>query len=210
MAAINIDFSSVKFDLKELAESRLLSQFYNSKILKLLLNVYTSEIQELSDAIYDLIRGRSLNYAQGKQLDAIGRIVGRDRRMFNYNVDYWFAPDETSVQPDNGHWWVQNQEPAVYQDMEDETYKKWLWMQILENHNLFSSTPELEGAIQDGIGETVGIERQGPMEAKLYVTPNISLTNKGLLSYNKDDELTENDYLFAYPATTNIDSVEEN
>lgn len=209
MAVAKIDFSSVKFDLKAISESRLLSQFYDSKVLKLLLGVYTSEIQELCDALYQLISGRSLNNAQGKQLDAIGRIVGRDRRMYNYDSQYWFAPDENGIQPDNGAWWVQNAQQAEYQDMDDVTYRKWLWLQILENHNLFSATPELENAIKEGIGDTVGIERTGPMEATIYVTPNISLTNKSLLSYNEDNELTDNDYLFAYPAATSIDTVEE-
>jgi hypothetical protein len=93
--------------------------------------------------------------------------------------------------------------------MDDITYRKWLWMQILENHNLYSSTPEIENNILDGIGETVGIQRTGMMEADLYVSQNISLTNKKLLTYNTNNTLTENDYLFPYPATTNIDQVEE-
>lgn len=209
MAIANIDYSSVKFNLKELAESRLLSQFYDSKILKLLLNVYTSEIQELSDAIYQLLVGRTLNNAQGKQLDAIGRIVGQERTGYDYNNTYWFAPDETGVQPDNGRWWVQNQPQSVIQEMDDETYRMWIYLKILENHNLFSSTPEIENQIKEGIGETVGIERRGMMEAKLYVTSNISLTNKNLLTYNENTELTDNDYMFAYPATTDITDVEE-
>ena len=209
MATIDIDFSKLKFNLKERAEGRLLSQFYDSNVLKLLLNVYTSEIQELSDAIYMLMAGRTINYAQGKQLDAIGRIVGRDRKQFNYNNNYWFAPDENGIQPDNGHWWCQNQQAAVYQEMDDITYRKWLWVQILQNHNLFSSTPELVNTIYDGLGEQIGIERNGPMDMTIYVSPNISLTNKSLLTYNENNELTDNDYLFAYPATTSIDSVIE-
>jgi hypothetical protein len=61
----------------------------------------------------------------------------------------------------------------------------------------------------DGIGEVVGIQRTGMMEADLYVSQNISLTNKNLLSYNVDTKLTDNDYLFPYPATTNINQVEK-
>lgn len=210
MAIESIDFSGVKFDLEARAESRMLSQFYDSKVLKLLLNVYISEVQELSDAIYNLIKGRSLNDAQGKQLDAIGRIVGQERTGFSYNNTYWFAPDELGIQPDNGRWWTQNQPQSVVQEMDDDTYRMWIYLKILENHNLFSSTPEIESQIEKGIGENVGIERSGMMEAKIYVTPNISLTNKNLLSYNENTELTDNDYMFSYPATTGISEVEEN
>lgn len=204
MAIGTITFDEYKFDLQKRAESRMLSQFYNSNVLKLLLQVFTSEIQELSDAVYELIRQRSVGYAKGENLNAIGRIVGRDRTIYNYSAAFWFAPDENDVQPDNGNWWVQNAQQAVSEQMDDDTYRKWVWMKILENHNLFSSTPELENAIKDGIGETVGIQRTGMMEAEILTSPTISLTNKALLTYNKDTELTENEYLFAYPATTSI------
>lgn len=204
MAAIDINFNSMKFNLKERAESRMLSQFYNSTVLKLLLDVYTSEVQELSDALFGLCRQRTVNFAGGKNLDTIGRIVGRDRTTYNYGAPYWFAPDESDVQPDNGHWWAKNAQQAVTEDMDDTTYRQWIWLKILENHNKFSSVPELENAVFDGIGEKIGIERTGMMEADILTDSTISLTNKNLLEYNKDTELTENEYLFAYPATTSI------
>lgn len=204
MAIENITYDEYKFDLQERAESRMLSQFHDSTVLKLLLQVFTSEVQELADAIYELIRQRSVGFAKGYNLDTIGRIVGRDRTQYNYTTAFWFAPDENDVQPDNGNWWTQNAQQAVSEQMDDDTYRKWLWLKILENHNLYSSTPELENAILDGIGETVGIQRTDMMEAEILTQPTISLTNKALLTYNRDTELTENEYLFAYPATTSI------
>lgn len=204
MAIENVNYSECKYDLQERAESRMLSQFYNSKVLKLLLNAFTSEVQELSDAIYELIRQRNINFASGSTLDAIGRIVGRDRTQYNYTSAFWFAPDAEEVQPDNGNWWTQHAEQATSEAMDDTTYRQWLWLKILENHNKFSSVPELEGAVLDGIGETIGIQRTGMMEAEILTQPTISLTNKALLTYNKDTELTDNEYLFAYPATTSI------
>ena len=209
MAIANIDYSSVKFNLKELSESRILSQFYDSKVLKLLVGVYTSEVQELSDAIYQLLVGRTLNNAQGEQLDAIGRIVGISRKGFDYSAQFLFSPDENEVQPDNGHWWVQNQQQAIKADMDDPTYRKWIWLKILENHNLFSSNPEIKNQVFEGIGETIGIERDGAMNAKIFVPSNMSLTNKNLIVYNENTELTDNDYMFSYPATTDITDVEE-
>ena len=209
MAVSSIDFSSIIFDLKEISESRLLSQFYDSKILKLLLGAFTSEIQELSTAITNLIKGRTLSNAEGEQLNAIGRIVGQDRMGYNYDADYWFAPDLDGVCPDNGFWWVQNEPQAVLQEMDDGTYRKWLWLKILENHNLYSSNPEIKNQILEGIQEVVGIEKVDPMEADIYVSKNISLTNKALLTYNKNTKLTDNDYMVAYPATTNINEVIE-
>lgn len=187
----------------------MLSQFYNSKILKLLLSTFTEEIQELSTAISDLISKRSLANAEGEQLDAIGRIVGQQRTGYTYGNGYWFSPDEVDVCPDNGHWWMQNQPQSVEQDMDDMTYRQWLWLKILENHNLFSSVPEIKTQVVEGIGEEIGIETEGTMIAKIYVSSNISLTNKELLRYYKNTKLTDNDYMFSYPATTNIDQIVE-
>ena len=211
MAIAKIDYSSIKKDLAEQARSFMLSQYYHtiSPVLDSLLQVYISEVQELYDAIVALMEQRSLAKAKGINLDEIGHIVGRDRQLYNYDTEFWFAADEDSVQPDNGHWWCKNAQQATSEDMDDETYRKWIWMQILENHNLFSSVPELENAIYEGIGEIVGIEKDGAMDAKLYVQSQISLTNKNLLAYNENTELTDNDYLFAYPAPTAITEIEE-
>lgn len=212
MAIATIDYSSIRLDLVKKAANYMLSQYNQetgSKVLNLLLQVYISEVQELSDAVADLLEYRSIAKARGKALDEIGHIVGRGRIMYNYDVDFWFAADKTGVQPDNGNWWCQNAEQAIAEQMDDDTYRKWIWMQILENHNKFSSVPELENAINDGIGEVVGIQKVTPMNAKILVSAQISLTNKGLLSYNRNTEQTDNDYLFAYPATTSISEVEE-
>lgn len=209
MSAIDIKTDSIRFDMSAIAMSRMLSQFYGKKILQLLVQAYIDEVQELSTAIADLIEKRTLNKAEGTALDTIGKIVGRSREYYNYEISYWFTPDTEGVSPDSGHWWCYPAEQAVGQTMDDITYRKWMWMQILENHNLYSSTPEIENNILDGIGEKVGIQRTGMMEANLYVSQNISLTNKKLLTYNTNNTLTENDYLFPYPATTNIDQVEE-
>ena len=208
MSAEDIKTDSIRFDMKAIAIGRMLSQFYGKKILQLLLLAYIEEVQELSTAIADLIEKRTLNKAEGTQLDIIGKIIGRDRLSYNYETNYWFTTDEAGVSPDSCHWWMSPAEQAVEERMDDVTYRKWIWLQILENHNLYSAKPEIENAIYDGVGETVGIQRTGMMDADIYVNENISLTNKRLLAYNENNMLTDNDYLFSYPATTKIDNVE--
>lgn len=209
MADLSLNFDDITFNLKEISESRILSQYSQSPLYKLLLGAITSEIQELSTAITDLIKYRTIANAEGKNLDTIGRIVGINRQNYNYDADYWYQPDDAGVCPDNGHWWVQKSQQAIIENMDDITYRKWIWMKILTNHNLFSSKPEIEREILEGIAETVGIQRTGMIEQDLYVTTSISSTNKNLLTYNTNTTLTENDYLFSYPATTEIGSVIE-
>jgi len=209
MRDLTVDFTGLRFDLKNIAESRMLSQYIDGHILNLLLNVYVSEIQELLDAIVDLMEYRTIQKAKGTQLDVLGRIVGIKRTAYNYEEEYWFAPDEDEIQPDNGHWWSNPAEKAVLEQMDDDTYRQRIWLKVLENHNKFSSKPELENIILEGISENVGIQREGPMEGKIYCNAEISLTNYYLLSYHKNNLQVENQYMFPYSATSTITSVEK-
>ena len=206
MPAKNIDFSSLRFDLKEISEGRILSQYSDSPLYKKLLGAFTDEIQELLEAIVDLMEYRTIAKAEGKNLDAIGRIVGQNREAYDYEASFWFTPDEEGLGVDNGHWWLQGTQQAVTELMEDEEYRKWIWMRVLENHNKFSSKPEVEKAIYEACGETVGIEISNMMTAKIYASNTISLTNYALLDYHIDTYLTDNDYMFAYPATISVSS----
>lgn len=206
MALEEIDFSSLRFNLKEISESRILSQYATSPLYKALLGAFTSEVQELLDAIVDLMEYRTISKAEGKNLDIIGRIIGQPRLAYNYDSDYWFTPDEDGLGPDNGHWWLSAVPQAVQEDMDDDTYRKWIWLRVLENHNLFSSTPELENAIYEGLEEKVGIERVGMMTGKIYTESTISLTNYSLLDYYRNTPIVNNEFMFAYPATTVISS----
>lgn len=64
-----------------LALSRLIERWKaesNPQLAKLLTS-YTDEVQELENAIWDVMVGRLTDYASGVQLDALGRIVGQKR-----------------------------------------------------------------------------------------------------------------------------------
>lgn len=209
MQLTSIDFSKLRFNLKEISESRILSQYSDSYLYKELLNVFTSEIQELLDAIVDLMEYRTLAKAEGSALDAIGRIVGIARKAYNYDEDFWFKPDEDGVGADNGSWWISVVPQAVEEDMDDDTFRQWIWLKVLENHNLFSSNPEIVNAIYDGLGEKIGIERVDMMTGKIYAESTISLTNYNLLDYHVNKPNVDNEYLFAYPATTKISAKEK-
>lgn len=64
-----------------LALSRLIERWRaeNNPQLANLLSSYTDEVQELENAIWDVMVGRLTDYASGVQLDALGRIVGQKR-----------------------------------------------------------------------------------------------------------------------------------
>lgn len=209
MAETVVRFDDLTFDLKKISESRILSQYSQSPLFKLLLGAITSEVQELSTALTNLVKQRTIANATGKNLDIIGNIVGFKRMVLNFDTSFWFSPDDAGSGPDNGHWWVHNAPQATTEMMDDETYRKWIWMKILKNHNLFSAKPEIENAILEGIGEKIAIQRTGMITQDIYTTTSISTTNKNLLSYVVNTTLTDNQYKFSYPAATSVGSVTE-
>jgi len=65
------------------ALNRLLEQYREKPNLAGTLNSFNTQIQELEDAIFDLIEDRSLNSAIGVQLDQLGKIIGIERQGFD-------------------------------------------------------------------------------------------------------------------------------
>lgn len=66
-------------DHVERGVNRLPVQFSKSENLKKLLAIFLSEIQEIEQTIYQMVKQKSLEYAMGKQLDMIGEDVGLPR-----------------------------------------------------------------------------------------------------------------------------------
>ncbi len=68
-----------KSNHRETALAHLESMFDASTVVQKLLNVGTVETQELEDVVFSLISERTLESAQGANLDQIGKIVGEPR-----------------------------------------------------------------------------------------------------------------------------------
>lgn len=68
-----------KTDHAEEAPTLLLDQYKDKPRLKALLLSYIRRVQELEDAIWDVLTKRLIDNAEGAQLDVLGRIVGQRR-----------------------------------------------------------------------------------------------------------------------------------
>ena len=62
---------------------KLISQFQDKTILGALLESLAEEMAEILQAFDDLANKRWIDTGEGKQLDGIGEIVGRDRLIAN-------------------------------------------------------------------------------------------------------------------------------
>lgn len=76
-----------KIDHLALAKKKLAEQYKNSNNLVGYLNVMMLQTEELENVLFDLLEKRSLETAEGEQLNVIGRLVGLDRNVFGIILD---------------------------------------------------------------------------------------------------------------------------
>jgi len=65
----------------------LANQFHGKPRIAALLTVFAGQVQELEQALYDLLIYRQLEYAEGAQVDGFGSIVG-EAREGRTDIDY--------------------------------------------------------------------------------------------------------------------------
>lgn len=70
-------------DHVEQAESRVITQYKDSPNIKAIIEIYAKQVQELENAIFDMIDQRTLNGSVGFQLDQLGTILGQPRQGLN-------------------------------------------------------------------------------------------------------------------------------
>ncbi len=64
----------------ELAKERLIHQYKDKVYIESLLGSFSPQIQELENVFFDLLEKRSIDTAEGYQLDQLGKIVGQARQ----------------------------------------------------------------------------------------------------------------------------------
>lgn len=207
---LELDFS--QYENKSLinqGKARILFEYAKSPIFVKIVKVYMEEIQELYDAIIQLQKRSFIFYGEGQDLDLIGLILGQKRTYFNYDTDFWFAPDDTEISPDKGSAWVKNAEQAVIENMSDDMYRKYLWGKALKNHIKFASREELQKIIFEIMEIYVSFSDADKCDVDLIVPASISKTNKNYLTYFADNNQVDQTANIPYPATMNIRNVIE-
>lgn len=68
---------------KEEAKNRLITQYKNAEKLKIILDAFNSQTQDLEDAIFSLFEGTWIENATGQVLDDFGTLVGQAREGFD-------------------------------------------------------------------------------------------------------------------------------
>lgn len=207
---LELDFSQYENkSLYEQARKRVLYQYSQKPIFLKIIKAYMEEIQELYKAIIDLQKRSFIFYGKGEDLDLIGEILGQKRAYFNYDISFWFSPDDDENAPDKGSAWVKNAEQAVLENMSDDMYRKYLWGKALKNHVKFASREELQRIIFEIMEIYVYFSDADKCDVDLIVPASISKTNKNYLTYFADNNQVDQTANIPYPATMNIKNVIE-
>lgn len=186
----NIDYLSV-------ARTRTTEQFKleNAPVFDKYLQLLTVEMQNLEQVFQDLMQIRSLETAEGEQLDVIGRIVGQDRVLLSADIYNFFGFQGALNAGSYGNltnpaigakWWSLGRPLGGNVLLDDETYRIFIRAKILKNTTI--STPEqFIQAINliFGVSNTVVIENpnNNPATAMVLFSQPMTTFQKALLYY---------------------------
>lgn len=202
-----INFDIYAKELVEQALSRMLSQHYDKCVLRQFVAAFIEECNELYDACIELQKQRTLFYAAGENLNALGRIVGEQRTPWSYDESSWFFFDRQGQSYDQANMWCLYSNVGVSVPVQDPQYRSNIAIKAVKNHTLTSSIPELHYLIDLSFGVSVTFEKTGPNQVRLIVPASISMTQLILLSKANDDEQVDNRFYMNYPATLDISEV---
>ena len=138
-----------KINHKELAQSRLATQFRESLNLIAYIKVLLLEADNLESVFCDLLEKRWIDTAEGVNLDILGSIVGQSREFINAEIFEYFGFSDNSqaqsfgtlVDPGVGGRFRLVGEPTTgIRELSDEEYRKFIRSRISRNST--KSTPE--------------------------------------------------------------------
>lgn len=203
---LRVDFSAYEGrDLVTEGLEKMLSVWFDKCTLRQLMAAFLRQVQEIYDAAVKVEKARTLYFAAGVNLDALGRIVGRSRVAIAYSEESWFKFDIQGQGFDQLPWWVTGGYLNVNETATDEQYREQILARILKNHMLCASIPEILYIIRQMFNIEVSYTKLGPMKVRLVVQDTISKAQLYLLTHKSNNMIVDSDYLLPYPATLALD-----
>ena len=204
--ALRVDFSAYEGrDLVAEGLEKMLSVWFDKCTVRQFMAAFLRQVQELYEAAIEVEKARTLYEAEGVNLDALGRIVGRSRVAMEYSEDSWFKFDIQGQGFDQLPWWVTGGALNVNETATDNQYREQILARILKNHTLCASIPEILYVIRQMYNLDISYTKIGPMKVRLIVQDGISKAQLYLLTHKENNMMVDSDYLLPYPATLAID-----
>lgn len=202
-----VDFTSKHFDLVGKGLQRLLSQHLDKCVLRQFFAVFLQEAQDLYDACIDMQEQRTPYAAKGDILDALGRIVGADRLLWQYDDKSWFFYDRQGQGFDQVPVWCLKGPFNTYVAADDQTYALSILTKAKKNHTLTASAPEVIAAVKELFDFDISFEKMGPNRVRITVPSTISTTQLYLLTSGFSDLKVDDGRYVPFPATLDFSGV---
>ncbi len=202
------DFDAYARDLYRLAYDDTLDVFRESTVLTGVLRALVREAQGLYDAVTASLWARTIDGAEGAQLDVLGRIVGlwprptQDGALLDY-----FTPDSDNLGPDWAGAYVTGAPVAGRVPIGDVPYRANIRARIARNHVKYGSAPELQYFARLAFGVTVSVRNIGNGDLELIVPTSIPPSVVAQLQATRTDETADAQYALPIPATGRITTV---
>ena len=196
----------------DVARSRITSQFQDKPVIDKYIQLLIDGSEELQLVMKDVMQKRSLDTAEGVQLDIIGKIVGQDRVLVNVDIFDFFGflgvPNAGGM-GDLGSTSV----GAVFYDLNnprfgnitltDEMYRIFIKAKIAKN--ITSATPEQVMAFTNFIfgAPSSTVQYEGEAEYTLMIGKELSSLERSLLTY-VDTSSNFNSYLIPKPTGVRV------
>lgn len=124
-------------DRYERMVKHLLVQFSNTEILKAILYAISEELSELDIVFDDLQNKRWINTGEGVQLDGIGQIVSRDRKLVNtIALSFFGFEGQLNAKSFGQARFRIYEEPYISSTkLSDPEYRMFLWAKVFKNNS---------------------------------------------------------------------------
>ena len=187
-------------DLSAQACDRQLYSLKRSTVRAKVLQAQIDQAQALHDTLLDTLTGRDLRWAQGKQLDVLGRMVGQSREVVSRSEDQWLRADDVLGSPDNAPVWLAGVPSYGQRLADDDEFRLRIYGKIAKNHTRHGSLPEILWFVRQAFGIDCGLQRIGKLEGVLLVRDNIPRYLLQELAHVFSNTRADHQYLLPLPA----------
>lgn len=202
------DFDEYRRDWQSIACQRTLDVYRRSPVLRSVQTAIINQVQELFDAAIDSLGARTLDGAQGRNLEVIGRLVGAwPRPLQNAEDLVYFGPDNGYTAPDYAPVYTTGAPLYGQVPINDVDYRKFIRAQIAKSYVKYGSAPELQYWAKFAYGVTLSIKNIGLSELRVVFSAGTPAHLVSEVLAVRDDETADGIFNLPIPTTARIAEV---
>jgi Protein of unknown function (DUF2612) len=195
-------------DLAALACSDTLEVFRRSPVMMGVMSAIVEQVQQLHTAAIDCLDARTLDGAQGAQLDVLGRIVGLWPRPAQDAGDVaYFRPDSAPRAPDRARVWIDGAPTSGTAPAGDVLYRAALRAKIRKNHTRHGSAPELMAYGRQAFGVPITVRSVGLSDVEVIMATGAPASLVRAVTQELTTEEADKTYQLPIPSTARVVAV---